>query len=90
VEYDLDNEDEDWLKQYNLGRSKLSDIVFERMLWRLEVECAAATDTALVAAGMDDGRLGNRLLLMMQSLALPECWEFCLLGRSRSVSVRPG
>jgi Enhancer of polycomb-like len=52
VEYDLDNEDEDWLRSYNLGRSRLSDVTFELMLHRLEVECAAATDNALAAAGV--------------------------------------
>lgn len=76
VEYDLDNEDEDWLKQYNLGRSKLSDIVFERMLWRLEVECAAATDAALVAAGEEEGAL-TWTLLVLRSLALP-AWCGCM------------
>lgn len=51
VEYDLDNEDEDWLKQYNLGRNKLNDVLFEKMLWKLELACAEATDSALTAAG---------------------------------------
>lgn len=51
VEYDLDNEDEDWLKTYNLGRNKLSDQLFEKMLWKLELACAEATDSALTAAG---------------------------------------
>lgn len=51
VEYDLDNEDEDWLKGYNLGRNKLSDQLFEKMLWKLELACAEATDSALTAAG---------------------------------------
>ncbi|WIA18855.1 hypothetical protein OEZ85_003533 [Tetradesmus obliquus] len=51
VEYDLDNEDEDWLATYNLGRTRLNDVLFERMLWKLELECAAATEHALTAAG---------------------------------------
>lgn len=51
IEYDLDNEDEDWLKQYNLGRNKLNDMLFEKMLWKLELVCAEATDSALTAAG---------------------------------------
>lgn len=52
VEYDLDNEDEDWLERYNVGRSKLSDEKFECMLWKLELACAEATEAALTAAGM--------------------------------------
>lgn len=55
VEYDLDNEDEDWLKQYNIGRSKISDMLFEKMLWKLELACAEATDAALTAAGNSRG-----------------------------------
>jgi hypothetical protein len=51
VEYDLDNEDEDWLRTYNLGRNKLHDLLFEKMLWKLELACAEATDSALTAAG---------------------------------------
>lgn len=51
VEYDLDNEDEDWLRTYNLGRNKLHDLLFEKMLWKLELACAEATDNALTAAG---------------------------------------
>lgn len=51
VEYDLDNEDEDWLKNYNIGRSRLNDMLFEKMLYKLELASAEATDTALSAAG---------------------------------------
>jgi hypothetical protein len=62
-EYDLDNEDEDWLDQYNrtAGSSAscaspcptqlLSDVKFEKMLWKLDVACAEAMDRALTAAG---------------------------------------
>jgi hypothetical protein len=55
VEYDLDNEDEDWLTTYNLGRTRIGDVLFERMLWKLELECAAATEHALTAAGAPGG-----------------------------------
>ncbi|GBF97060.1 hypothetical protein Rsub_09533 [Raphidocelis subcapitata] len=51
VEYDLDNEDEDWLEAYNTGGAKLSDTKFERMLWKLELACAEATEDALMRAG---------------------------------------
>ena len=51
VEYDLDNEDEDWLEQYNTGGAKLPDVKFERMLWKLELACAEATEDALLRAG---------------------------------------
>lgn len=61
MEYDLDNEDEDWLRTYNLGRNKLHDLLFEKMLWKLELACAEATDNALTAAGEEPiGRAGGR------------------------------
>lgn len=59
VEYDLDNEDEDWLKSYNIGRSRLNDMLFEKMLYKLELACAEATDTALSAAGAFDCAVGG-------------------------------
>lgn len=43
VEYDLDNEDEDWWAAYNSnGNVKLSAEKFEKMLFRLEVACSEA------------------------------------------------
>ncbi len=51
VEYDLDNEDEDWLAQYNIGGTRLPADKFERILWKLELGCAEATDNALQQAG---------------------------------------
>eukprot|EP00879_Flechtneria_rotunda_P016785 GHRR01017568.1.p1 GENE.GHRR01017568.1~~GHRR01017568.1.p1 ORF type:complete len:620 (+),score=238.42 GHRR01017568.1:338-2197(+) len=51
IEYDLDNEDEDWLQGYNIGRSRLSDTLFEKMLWKLEIACAEALENTLTAAG---------------------------------------
>nr|XP_043607285.1 uncharacterized protein LOC122579228 [Erigeron canadensis] len=37
VEYDLDNEDEDWLEEFNKERMILSDEKFEAILFKLEV-----------------------------------------------------
>ncbi len=51
MEYDLDNEDEDWLATVNLGGSRLPPEKLERMLWRLELACSEATEGALTAAG---------------------------------------
>mmetsp|Transcript_12554 Transcript_12554/g.41388 ORF Transcript_12554/g.41388 Transcript_12554/m.41388 type:complete len:475 (+) Transcript_12554:175-1599(+) len=47
VQYDLDNEDEDWLKSYNDGQNRLPPEKFELMLWRLETACEEATERAL-------------------------------------------
>ncbi|PSC68541.1 enhancer of polycomb 1 [Micractinium conductrix] len=52
VEYDLDSEDEKWLKQYNGSEpERLSEEKFEMMLWRLEITNAAATDRVLTLSG---------------------------------------
>ncbi|EFN60164.1 hypothetical protein CHLNCDRAFT_133649 [Chlorella variabilis] len=52
VEYDLDAEDEAWLKQYNGSEpERLSEEKFEMMLWRLEISNAAATDRVLTLSG---------------------------------------
>jgi len=98
VEYDLDNDDEDWLEKYNTGGTKIrweglsgwgrrqssfwamqppeprrptdspttthrstnrctdSDTKFERMLWKLELACAEATEDALLRAGAPRSR----------------------------------
>ncbi|XP_071705905.1 uncharacterized protein [Rutidosis leptorrhynchoides] len=37
VEYDLDNEDEDWLQEFNRERNILSDEKFETIVYKLEV-----------------------------------------------------
>ena len=51
VEYDLDNEDEKWAA-YNKGyNQRLSDLKFERMLWRLELAWAEAMESTLTPAG---------------------------------------
>lgn len=47
VEYDLDNEDEDWLTAYNDGQNRLPAEKFEAMIWKLEVCCGEATETAM-------------------------------------------
>mmetsp|Transcript_18428 Transcript_18428/g.51673 ORF Transcript_18428/g.51673 Transcript_18428/m.51673 type:complete len:636 (-) Transcript_18428:160-2067(-) len=51
VEYDLDTEDEKWLATYNRGSDlRLSDLKFERMLWRLELAWAEAIEGTLTPA----------------------------------------
>ncbi len=54
VEYDLDDDDEQFLDALNRGAdSRLSDTKFERMLWRLELlwaECFEALPQGAFAA----------------------------------------
>ena len=47
VEYDLDNDDEDWLTAYNDGQNRLPAEKFEAMIWKLEVRCGEATEIAM-------------------------------------------
>lgn len=49
VEYDLDNEDEDWLENYNDGFEVLSVEKFEEMLWKLELACVEANEKIMKA-----------------------------------------
>ena len=49
VEYDLDNEDEDWLDGYNDGADVLPAEKFEEMLWKLEIACADANEKIMKA-----------------------------------------
>jgi enhancer of polycomb-like protein len=49
VEYDLDNEDEDWLENYNDGSEVLSAEKFEEILWKLELACAEANEKIMKA-----------------------------------------
>ncbi|KAG2433542.1 hypothetical protein HYH02_012659 [Chlamydomonas schloesseri] len=52
VEYDLDNEDEDWLEAYNAGAAnRLSEEKFEQMLWRLETSNADANQRVMNEPG---------------------------------------
>jgi hypothetical protein len=52
VEYDLDNEDEDWLEAYNAGAAnRLSEEKFEQMLWRLETSNAEANQRVMNEPG---------------------------------------
>lgn len=53
VEYDLDNEDEDWLEKFNGGGDhRLSDTRFERMLWKLELAWSENLEQHINASGM--------------------------------------
>lgn len=45
VEYDLDNDDEDWLEKYNDGQNRLPGEKLEVMIWKLETACGEANDT---------------------------------------------
>lgn len=53
VEYDLDNDDEDWLDEFNKSDNRLSDAKFETMLWRLELACQAAIERHYISTGND-------------------------------------
>ena len=51
IEYDLDEEDQEWLDGLNRGQDRLPARRMELLMWRLELANAEATDRALAAAG---------------------------------------
>ncbi len=51
VEYDLDSDDEDWIKNFNHDTERLPEEKFEMMLWKLEIANAAATDRVYAFMG---------------------------------------
>jgi enhancer of polycomb-like protein len=61
VEYDLDNEDEDWLLQLNNERKILSPERFERMLYQMETLDYKARERAGVTLPM----LGSPMPVML-------------------------
>ena len=78
VEYDLDNEDEDWLTTYNDGQNRLPAEKFEAMIWKLEVRCGEATETAMelrAAAATEKGQIisyQDKCAAMAGTEALPK------------------
>ena len=66
VEYDLDNDDEDWLKEYNKSSQKisqkaLSEDDFERMIWKLELACGLANERVLAVTAQQAQEKGSAL-----------------------------
>ena len=78
MEYDLDNEDEDWLTTYNDGQNRLPAEKFEAMIWKLEVRCGEATETAMelrAAAATEKGQIisyQDKCAAMAGTEALPK------------------
>lgn len=58
VEYDVDSEDEKWLREFNGDQERLSLDKFEAMLWKLDVANAEATDKVFSFHG---GAMAERL-----------------------------
>lgn len=65
VEYDLDNEDEEWLEAFNAGHVRLTGDKLERLLWRLETANAEANQRVMGEPGAWRWR----------------CWCMCVWGR---------
>lgn len=70
VEYDMDTEDEEWLENFNQGQPRLTEAKFERMIWRLEIACANATEKTLRAAGDKTRRGYSPLTTRLQELGM--------------------
>lgn len=78
VEYDLDNDDEDWLVKYNDGQNRLPGEKFEHMIWKLEVRCGEANELAMeivAANATEKGQIisyQDKCLAMAGTGALPK------------------
>ena len=92
VEYDLDNEDEDWLLSYNDGQNRLPAEKFEAMIWKLEVCCGEATEIAMevrAAVATEKGQIisyQDKCAAMAGTEALPKDKALDLL---KDMSGRP-
>ncbi|KAM6562873.1 hypothetical protein CsatB_022871 [Cannabis sativa] len=62
VEYDIDNEDEDWLEEYNRDRKILAPDKFESLLFKLEVLDHKARERA----GVITPTLGSPIPILLQ------------------------
>ena len=51
VEYDLDENDREWLENFNKGQDRLPPRRFELLIWRLELINAEANERHSTAAG---------------------------------------
>ena len=92
VEYDLDNDDEDWLTQYNDGQNRLPAEKLELMIWKLEIACGEATEHWMAesaATATEKGQIisyQDRCIQMASTAALPKEKALALLS---DVSGRP-
>jgi enhancer of polycomb-like protein len=78
VEYDLDNDDEDWLTEYNDGQNRLPAEKLESMIWKLEIHCGEANEIAMeitAAAATEKGQIisyQDKCAAMAGTSALPK------------------
>ena len=92
VEYDLDNDDDDWLTQYNDGQNRLPAEKLELMIWKLEIACGEATEHWMAesaATATEKGQIisyQDRCIQMASTAALPKEKALALLS---DVSGRP-
>mmetsp|Transcript_22142 Transcript_22142/g.48595 ORF Transcript_22142/g.48595 Transcript_22142/m.48595 type:complete len:454 (-) Transcript_22142:10-1371(-) len=76
--YDLDNSDDEWLKQYNGNQNRLPAEKFECMLYKLEKACHLATDKkfhAEAGAALERGiviSLSERQAMVASTSCLPQ------------------
>ena len=78
VEYDLDNDDEDWLEAYNDGQNRLPAEKLELMIWKLEIACGEANEAWMAqsaATATERGQIvsyQDRCVQMASTAALPK------------------
>ncbi len=80
MDYDLDDEDRQWLAAFNRGQERLPHRRMELLLWRLDTANAEATDSAFLSKFHSLSKVEGNIVLVASAmlLILLACLHTCL------------